>query len=154
MKRIFKRIKVNKELLKLSSKPVMGMDFSQYLLGETNDTIPSGKVKGVYFISYISENQISSSSPVLSGGMVVSRFSPNTLISHTDITLKDSRGHLLTEPTDLKDYEHKSGGYGLGFKELDFESKNEKVTITWETLGSIPILGEFVFVIETDNCAC
>ncbi len=150
MKRIFKRIKVNKELLKLDTNSFLGKDFSEYLINETSDTIPSGKVTGVYFISYTSESPIS---PYDIGDNYLT-FSPSTVLSHTNITIKDSRGHLLTEPTDIQDYQHKSGGYGLGFKELDFESKNEVIFIAWETLMGTPILGEFVFVIETDNCAC
>jgi len=148
MKTIFKRIKVNKELLKLGQS--MGpVDFTTYLTNEVSDTIPEGKVKGVYFVSYATHGTETSA---IRGS--VSRFTPNTLLSHTDITLKDSRGHLLTEPTDIRDYEHKSGGYGLGFKELDFESKNERITISWETITGLPILGEFIFIIETNNCAC
>ena len=152
MKKIFKRIKVNKGLLKLDDSPALGKDLSQYRVNEVSDTIPSGKVKGVYFISYVSENKLSS--PNMGSVPIVSRFSPSTLLSHTNITLKDSRGHLLTEPTDIQDYEHKRGGYGLGFKELDFDSNNERVTISWETITGMPILGEFVFIIESDNCAC
>lgn len=148
MKKIFKRIKVNKELLKLGK--TKGTDFSSYLVSEKSDTIPSGKVIGVYFISYASQGTIAP--PILNSG--VQRFSPSTLLSHTDITLKDSRGHLLTEPTDIQDYQHKGGGYCLGYKVLDFESKNERITIHWETVGSIPILGEFVFIIESNHCAC
>ncbi len=152
MKKIFKRIKVNKELLRLDASPNIGDDFSNYLINTQSDTIPTGKVKGVYFISYVSQNPVSS--PILGGGNTISRFSPSTLLSHTNIILKDSRGHLLTEPTDIQDYQHKSGGYPLGFKELDFESKNERISISWETIVGTPILGEFIFVIETDNCAC
>lgn len=146
MKKIFKRIKVNKELLEFNGKAVK--DFSSYLESSVNDTLPEGKVKGVYFISYVSKKQIDTTQ--IGGG----RFTPSTLLSHTNITLKDSRGHSLTEPTDIQDYEHKNGGYSKGFKELDFESSNERVTISWETMGGVPILGEFVFIIETDNCAC
>ena len=150
MKRIFKRIQINKELLKLN--PLV-KDFSEYLENETHDTIPSGKVKGAYFISYLPDSlptTISSGE----GGVINPNFSLATMLSHTNITLKDSRGHLLTEPTDIKDYEHKNGGYGLGFKELDFQSSNERITIAWETITGTPILGEFVFIIESDNCGC
>ncbi len=139
MKKIYKRIKINKDLLKTNLPP------EELLQNEVSDTIPTGKVIGVYFISYM---------PPMDTGMptgeTMSRLVPFG-ISQTDITLKDSRGHLLTETTDIKDYEHKSGGYNEGFKELDFESKNERVTISWETLGSRPICGEFIFEIESPN---
>lgn len=152
MKKIYKRIKVNKELLKPNQK-----SREEVLSNEVHDTLPAGKVVGVYFNSYVSNVP---QRPVLGGGGVeggrrnVAYRMPN-IFSHTDIILKDSRGHQLTEPTNIQDYEHKGGGYVDGFKELDFESKNEKITIAWETLGgSLPILGEFIFAIEVADCAC
>lgn len=150
MKKIFKRIKVNKDLLKIDGRIVK--DFNEYLENETHDTIPSGSVKGVYFISYLPDTIPTPSTG--EGGLVPTNFAFPSILNHTNITLKDSRGHLLTEPTDIKDYQHKNGGYSKGFKELDFESNNERISISWETTGGIPILGEFVFIIESNSCEC
>lgn len=152
MKKIYKRIKVNKELLKPSRKRR-----SEFLANEVHETLPAGKVIGVYFNSYVSKmpQRLDYVGEVYNADNVDAKYRMPNFFSHTDITLKDSRGHLLTEPTDIQDYEHKGGGYIDGFKELDFESKNEKITIAWETLGGrFPILGEFIFAIEVDNCAC
>ncbi|CAL2114131.1 conserved hypothetical protein [Tenacibaculum sp. 190130A14a] len=144
MKKIYKRIKVNKALLKtMSSKSRLPVE--DYLQSEVSDTIPTGKVIGVYYISYFPSGGIGL--PHVGEGRDVMRLAPFG-ISQTDITLKDSRGHLLTATTDIKDYEHKNGGYNEGFKELDFESNNERVTISWETIGRQPICGEFIFEIE------
>lgn len=155
MKKIFKRIKVNKDFLKLSMQPQVYRRFSptELLTNEVNDTLPAGKVIGVYFNSYVSHTGVNYDyeEPMYEGEAM--RLAPIPF-SHTDISLKDSRGRPLTEPTDLRDYEHKGGGYPRGFKELDFESKNEKITIAWETIGGQPICGEFIFAIEQDDCSC
>lgn len=147
MKRIYKRVKVNKEIYKTqgASPPL-----SQFLQNEVNETIPTGKVVGVYFNSYIDKGGESAQRVEVRAAV---NNVPNFL-SHTDITIKDSRGHLLTETTDIKDYEHKSGGYLQGFKNIDFNSQNERITIAWETIGKMPICGEFIFEIEVDNCDC
>jgi len=146
MKKIYKRIKVNKELLKLDTNgSYKNIDFKQ---NQVNDTLPTGKIIGVYFNSYACPN-------LPQATREDSKYSKATfdLVSHTDIVIKDSRGHLLTEPTDLRDFSHKSGGYNEGFKELDFNCQNERITIAWETLGNTPICGEFVFEIQApDNC--
>lgn len=159
MKKIYKRIRINKKLLKLNAEPQVGHRISpaEFLTNEVNDTLPAGKVVGVYFNHYggnMPAFPINNNPDYGEGGYGRAEYRLPYMFSHTDITLKDSRGHQLTEPTDIQDYEHKGGGYLDGFKELDFESKNEKITIAWETIGAMPICGEFIFAIEVDNCAC
>lgn len=159
MKKIYKRIRVNKKLLKLSAEPQVQARLSpqEFLMNEVTDTLPAGKVVGVYFNHY--GGNIPAFEDIGEPYIGEGSYPPNQYrmpfgFSHTDITLKDSRGHQLTEPTDIFDYEHKGGGYLDGFKVLDFESKNEKITIAWETIGAMPICGEFIFAIEVENCAC
>lgn len=153
MKKIYKRIKVNKELLKLDTNgSYKNIDFKQ---NQVNDTLPTGKVIGVYFNSYLCPNLSQATTVETIPTRDGREHSKATfdLVSHTDIVIKDSRGHLLTEPTDLRDFSHKSGGYNEGFKELDFNCQNERISIAWETLGNTPICGEFVFEIQApDNC--
>lgn len=149
MKKIYKRIQVNKELLKLNAES-NELSLDDFLSNEVNETLPAGKVIGVYFISY----KNASESPINEEYIGESMRSAPINFSYTEITIKDSRGHQLTEPTELRDYKHKDGGYISGFKLLNFESKNEKITISWETINAIPICGEFVFAIEVSNCNC
>lgn len=145
MKKIFKRIKVNKELLKLDiDSNYKGINFKQ---NQVNDTLPKGKVIGVYFNSYVCQSLPQEQGDTIGREIEYSRATFN-FISHTDIVIKDNAGHLLTEPTDLRDFYHKNGGYNEGFKELDFNSQNERITISWETLGNQPICGEFIFEIQ------
>ncbi len=152
MKKTYKRIKINEDLLKeVHSSAVTPLDFDTFLEGKTHETLPKGKVIGAYYNSYIQEQAAPTDT---GGGFVNSRFGFSSPISHTNIVIKDSQGHLLTNPTDLQDYHHKNGGYALGFKELDFISAKERISIEWETLGITPVCGEFVFVILVDNCAC
>ncbi|WP_299134570.1 hypothetical protein [uncultured Tenacibaculum sp.] len=152
MKRIYKKIKINKELLK---KKVT--DYTPYLENEVDDILPAGEVKGVYFISYKGNVMSMPPKPPTEGpGVSLAPTSPTALAlySNTDIFITDSRDQLLTHPTDIKDYEHMVGGYVENFKKIDVTSKNEPIKIRWETLGGSPICGEFIFVIEQLNCEC
>ncbi len=146
MKRTYKRIKVNKGLLKEK-----GTDLEKYLANETSDQLPAGEVVGLYFNSYIDENAIVTGTP--QGDPQAYNALPFS-VSNTDIHITDAQSQLLTEPTDIRDYQHKSGGYIQGFKKIQDTSKPTQITIRWETIGTTPICGEFVFVIEQSNCEC
>lgn len=159
MKKIYHRIQVNKDLLSIDNSPTMRQTLSDVLVGSITDTLPKGKLTGVYFLNYIESNPSISKPPItVGGGGVQAMAMPNTvnfLTSHTNIRIEDTRGRLITEPTDIRDYDRKNWN-AKGYKEisLDLET-NEQITINYETIGdSFPICGEFIFVIEDNSCAC
>ncbi|MGG8495957.1 hypothetical protein ACQY1Q_06050 [Tenacibaculum sp. TC6] len=146
MKRVYKRIIVNKGLLKET-----GTDFTSYLNNEVNGQLPKGEVKGVKFVSYIDEMALL---PPDSGSGPVSYNALPFGITHTDVFITDTRSNLLTEPTDIRDYQNKGGGYLENFKQIDETSENDEITIRWETYGDMPICGEFIFEIHQSDCEC
>ncbi|SED21932.1 hypothetical protein SAMN04489761_4664 [Tenacibaculum sp. MAR_2009_124] len=144
MKTIYKRIKVNKGLLKYT-----GSDYAKFLNNEVSDQLPKGEVKGVKFISYIDEGAVIS--PPDNGGGAFNALPFG--MSNTDIFITDTQSNLLTEPTDIRDYQNNGGGYSVNFKKID-EKADVQITIRWETNGTTPICGEFIFEIDQSNCAC
>lgn len=152
MKIVYHRVQINKELL--SFTPTQSEALKKLMTNSVTDILPKGECQGVYFSSYASEKTPNNSESQGGGG--VSMALPQGLqFSHTNVRIEDTRGHLVCVPTDIKDYEHKGGGYFEGFKKLDFNpEENERIIINWEVLGKgIPPCGEFIFVIETEN-AC
>lgn len=154
MQIIYKRIKINDSLLKITPNEAENLKIEDYKNGTITDTLPTGKVKGVYFIPYINN----STSHIMERGFGGNMYSNS--LNLIDITIKDVQGIQITENVCIADYAHKLGGYEQGFKKLNFESKNEKITIEWNTIGNNTtadtniLCGEFIFMIEKENCNC
>lgn len=164
-KRIYHKFQINKELLKTGSKGFTEAP-EVYLRSEQSDTLPAGKLKGIYFISYVKELDVWSAidyknskdtNPINNNAPTTNSNIPNSkafICSHTGIRIQDTLGRLITEPTDLKDYYRENWG-AKGYKEIDLNIEhNEQITISWETIGNdFPPCGEFIFVIDQiDNC--
>ncbi|CAA0214723.1 hypothetical protein [Tenacibaculum maritimum] len=160
MLRVYHRIKINKELLnpdgiKTTSPAQMKNPFGQFLKGYEKDTIPAGKVVGVTWNPYPFEAPQIGKPPVGEGIPRNVHMQVPTFWSQTDIRMLDSKGREITVETDISDYRHKSGGHIDGFKNIHMDNKADaEVRIEWETIGTKPICGEFVFIIEQENCEC
>jgi len=172
MLRVYHRVKVNTELLNLNTAEIDTEDYNnpllKYLKGYEKTTIPAGLIVGVTFNpyefnkAYFEDTSSSGSgsnsegglSPVVIASSVVNN-EPMSWFGQTDIRMLDSQGREITTETDISDYRHKSGGHIDGFKNIHMKNKEDSsVKITWETLGNEPICGEFVFIIQQENCEC
>lgn len=156
----YHRTKLNPELLN-HGKDSFTDDLKDYLRGTITDILPKGKIVGVYFIPYVKKldtwtaidyQNAEAPSNVPAG---IPNGVPQDIAficSHTDIRIEDTRGHLITEPTDLKDYERKNWN-SKGYKEVEFECEsNEQITINYEAMGdAFPPCGEFIFVIDAEK---
>ena len=151
MLRVYKRVKINEDLLGNASLEV---DFENstnplqpYLRGKQSVTLPAGKLVGITYNPYqleleeVQEQQYYNKQAFL--------------YSQTDIKIYDTNGRDITEETDISDYRHKGGGHLVGFKNvwMDLDC-DKKITIEYNTIGRKPICGEFVFTIEQSNCEC
>ncbi len=172
MLRIYHRVKVNTELLNLNTAEIDETDYNnplvKYLKGNERTTVPAGLIVGVTFNpyefnkAYFEDTSPSGSVSNSEGGLspvVIASSSVNdepiSWFGQTDITMRDSQGREVTTATDISDYRHKSGGHIDGFKNIHMKNKEDAtVKIAWETLGNEPICGEFVFIIQQENCEC
>lgn len=153
MLKAYHRTQVNPELLK-HGEDGENVDLTQYLRGTVTDVLPKGRIIGLYYIPYTKELDAWSAidyqvNPTSPEQLMATPQDRSFICAHTNIRVEDTRGHLITEPTDLKDYERKNWN-ASGYKELDFPiEQNEQITINYEALGdSFPPCGEFVYVIE------
>lgn len=156
MKKIYHRVQINKSLLLVDDSPAISQKLTNALTGSVSDTLPKGKLTGIYFLDYMKKNPTPNSPSVVGGGVSMAMpSSASFMCSHTNIRIEDTRGRLVTEPTDIQDYERKSWN-SKGYKEVDLDLEaNEQITINYETVGdSFPLCGEFIFVIEDNSCAC
>lgn len=153
----YHRVKINVDLLK---KEVI---FSNYLKGIAKSTLPMGKVVGVRYNAYKYNDNYLFDLPVPGLSVVEGDISPigttvndtSFAFSQTDISILDSQNIPLTERVSLEDYKHLGGGYLEGFKKIKIESsKDHTVIIQFDTLGTLPICGEFIFAIEQEDCGC
>ncbi len=153
MKIVYHRVQVNNDLL--SFTPTQPEALKKLMTNSVTDILPKGKCQGVYFSSYVDEKMLNNSANQGGSGQMHTALPQGLRFSHTNVRIEDTRGHLVCVPTDIKDYEHKGGGYFEGFKKIDFNpEENERIIINWEVIGKgIPPCGEFIFVIETEN-AC
>ncbi|WP_407324280.1 hypothetical protein R5O24_07735 [Tenacibaculum maritimum] len=157
MLRVYHRVKINKDLLRPEKiqfdKSNAKSTFSAYLKGHETTTLPAGKLVGIVYNAYpFSEFPI--------GGMEGRSILPANQAfpfywSQTDIRILDSKSREITEETDISDYRHKLGGHVVGFKNVHMlNDADTAIRIEWETLGTKPICGEFVFMIEQEDCEC
>ncbi len=150
MKIIYHRTKINEVLLTPEDIVVSGSDpLKPYLKSHVIDSLPAGRCTGVYFNEY----------PFASGAPSGPPSTPSSVAlpfmwSNTDISITDTSGIEITRETDIRDYHHKSGGYIEGFKKIDFLSNDERIRIDWHTKGKMPVCGEFIFLIEQEDCEC
>ncbi|MFD0992369.1 hypothetical protein [Tenacibaculum geojense] len=163
MLRVYHRVKINPELL---NPDLIEIDednflnpFAKYLSGSEKTTIPAGKVVGVTWNPYVIVEPQTSGSPFPSESESIGRLPamalPNSRWSQTDISMYDSKSQEITATTDISDYRHKSGGHIDGFKNIHMSNTADTLLkIVWKTLGNTPICGEFVFIIEQENCEC
>ncbi|MCD8405789.1 hypothetical protein [Tenacibaculum dicentrarchi] len=159
-KQIYHRLKINKELLKLD-KATLKNTIGNYLRDEQSDTLPKGKLISIHFNSYVNtldtwtaidyqDGTDPQTTPLLATGTNVPDLNA-FICSHTDIRIEDTHGRLLTEPTDLKDYNRSNWGE-LGARVTPFKlTHNEQITVKWDTLGNaFPPCGEFIFTIQQE----
>ncbi|WP_299673267.1 hypothetical protein [uncultured Tenacibaculum sp.] len=153
---VYHRVKVNSELLEPDNisidpqNPTAGI--TNFLRGHVITTLPAGKVVGVTYNPYQLQEIVI---PNPGGGIVAPRLELPYTWSQTDISILDSKKRKVTEPTDISDFRHKSGGHTDGFKNIHMDNTSDAVIrIEWETIGRVPICGEFVFLIEQDDCEC
>ena len=159
MLRVYHRVKINSDLLKPDNiqldKTNVQSPYSAYLKGHEKTTLPAGKLVGITYNEYpFQEIQVTSEGGGLTPVPSVST-APSINWSQTDIRILDSQSREITIETDLSDYRHKSGGHVEGFKNVYMKNDADTtVKIEWETFGVKPICGEFVFMIEQDDCEC
>lgn len=157
MLRVYHRVKINTALLDLENFTPKNptSPFSEFLKSNTKTTLPAGNVVGVTFNEYPQDTPVAPSQPPTGG---TQHLAPPTVMaswSQTDIRMLDSQNREITTETDISDYRHKSGGHVDGFKNIDMKNDADAVIrIEWETIGKKPICGEFVFMIEQDDCEC
>ncbi|WP_435263851.1 hypothetical protein [Tenacibaculum sp. nBUS_03] len=156
MLRVYHRVKVNTALLDLENYTPKDLSspFADFLKNHTRTTLPAGNVVGVTFNDYSQTTPVIANLPPSGGNQL---FSPQImpLWSQTDIRMLDSQNREITTETDISDYRHKSGGHVDGFKNIDMKNDADAVIrIEWETIGKKPICGEFVFIIEQEDCEC
>ncbi|WP_233898135.1 hypothetical protein [Tenacibaculum piscium] len=160
IKTIYHRFKINKELLN-KDKATLQNTIANYLRGEQNDTLPKGKLIGIHFNSYVKtldtwtaidyqDGTDPQATPLLATGTNVPDLNA-FICSHTDIRIEDTHGRLMSEPTDLKDYNRANWG-NAGKRITPFNLvHNEQITIKWDVLGNdFPPCGEFIFTIEQE----
>ncbi|TDQ22753.1 hypothetical protein [Tenacibaculum caenipelagi] len=157
VRKIYHRTKVNPELLE-HGKTGSNVDFASFSRGVITDVLPKGKLRGIYFLSFVKE--LDTWSAIDYQGQEPANDLPNEkfplgkafICSHTNIRIEDNRSYLITEPTDLKDYK-KENNHEKGYKPVDFELKeNEKIIISYELFGEdFPPCGEFIFVIDEEK---
>lgn len=160
MLKIYHRVKINKDLLtpdkiQLDRTNLLN-PLAKYLSGSAKTTLPAGRCVGVTWNPYLHESAPKVQFPPQEGeGMIRPSLALPFSWSQTDIRMRDSKGREVTVETDLSDYRHKSGGHLDGFKNIHILNKADAaLKIEWETLGKTPICGEFVFMIEQENCEC
>lgn len=153
-KTIYRRFKINKELLN-KDKATLQNNIANYLRGEQSDTLPKGKLIGIHFNSYVKTLDTWSAIDYQD------EYYPTTgtnvpdlnafICSHTDIRIEDTHGRLISEPTDLRDYNRANwGNSGKRITPFSF-LHNEQITVKWDTLGNaFPPCGEFIFTIEQE----
>ncbi len=161
---VYHKLKINSDLLKpdrIKLDQSGQSPFTSYLKGYEKTTLPAGKLVGITYNPYHFEEPITASPYPIGASegrsaLSVSQVSPILgLWSQTDIRMTDSQSREITAITDLSDYRHKSGGHVVGFKNVYMENDADTVIkVEWETLGTKPMCGEFVFLIEQENCEC
>ncbi|MFL0063730.1 hypothetical protein [Tenacibaculum maritimum] len=173
---IYHRVKINAELLeldKLNTPIVSGRNpLESFLRKSTKTTLPEGKCIGVtwnpYPVKEVLQKTIQEGRregfpppppPPPPAPDRPSSGNPNgdstIKWSQTDIIITDSKTRKITTETDVSDFRHKGGGHLIGFKNIKMENDADStIKIEWQTLGEIPICGEFVFLIEEENCEC
>jgi len=157
VRQIYHRTKVNEELLQ-HGKVGANIDFSEFARGVVADTLPKGKLKGIYFLPYV--KKLDTWSAIDYQGVEPANDVPNEdfplgkafICSHTNIRIEDNHNYLITQPTDLRDY-HRENNVLKGYKEVDFDlGENERILINYELIGEdFPPCGEFVFVINEEK---
>ncbi len=151
---LYNRIQINPELLEKNNSEITMADYKQ---GRAVGTLPKGKLKGIYYLSYIQAlgawEKIDYQEPVPSSS--ASPEQKSFIVGHTDITIKDTRGRLVTDVADLRSYERR---YMVekDAKCISFDlDHNESIRIDWDAQGhDFPPCGEFVFIIEETECVC
>ncbi len=135
MAKEYHRIQINSSLLD-DIESITPDKLTAAKQGVAYDNIPfEGKLIGVYFISYVD----------------CKCKGPKSGLNHTEIRIEDTRGRLLTGVTDIRDYLAENWAKE-SYKELSFPFKqNERINIGYTTKAGEPIVGEFVFVIETED---
>lgn len=167
---VYHRIKINENLLELmrslqnQSQGFRDPEtvFNNMLNGSATDTLPAGKIIGIYFNNYIKEKVNAGGRGNYSNPPKKPSYSmamppiDRLQLSHTNIRISDTKDHPVTAESDLQDYEHKAGWNDQGYKPVNFDiENNEQIKVSWETIGTAyPPCGEFMFVIEESNCAC
>ncbi|WP_299839882.1 hypothetical protein [uncultured Tenacibaculum sp.] len=155
MLEIYHKVRINESLLKPGDISIdmqnVGNILEQFLKGHVVSTLPAGKVVGVTYNPYLFEKNPANSVGLIGGQRSQLPF----LWSQTDISMVDSQKRNITEPTDISDYRHKGGGHLDGFKNIHMDNEKDAVVrIDWETIGTVPICGEFVFRIQQEDCEC
>ncbi len=125
----YHRIPVNTALLE-------GGDVEQAKQGVASDNIPfEGTLEGIRFIPY-SDCKCKDGSPEY---------------QHTEIRIEDTTGRPLTGVTDIRDYLSENWAK-KGYKQIGLPVKrNERINIIYSTKAGNPIVGEFVFIVQSEN---
>ncbi len=159
MKKNYQRIQINPELLKHKA-PYTAINIDDFKNGQVTCSLPKGKLLGIYFNSYVQElsawEKIDFQYPTPDNQTKVDKPREVAFVpSHTEIIIKDTRGRMITEPVDLRDYKRNNMvDKGAKCIHLDIEH-NEQITIEWRALGhDLPPCGEFIFVMEENDCSC
>lgn len=149
------RTKINPELLQHGEAGFVE-NLGNFKVGTTPDTLPAGRLLGIYFLSYVKPLDAWSAIDYKKADAPEEADPKDKafVCSHTNIEIKDSFSNEITRPTDIQDYDRKNWN-DKGYKEVDFEiAANLKVLIEFEAMGdAYPPCGEFVFVIE-QNITC
>ncbi len=154
MKLDYSRIQINSELLEKNNSDI---NMNDYRRGHANGTLPKGKLRGIYYNNYVQPlsawEKIDFQEPVPPS--TVSPEQKSFIVGHTEITIKDTRGRLITDPSDLRDY-LRSNMVEKRAKCINFDLEhNETVHIEWNVKGhDFPPCGEFIFIIEEEECLC
>ncbi len=154
---LYNRIQVNPKLLKHKA-PYTGVNLDDFNTGQVVGTLPKGKLKGIYFNDYVQNLGAWEKIDYQEPKPDLQNASPRNvsfIAGHNEIIIKDTRGRLITDPVDLRDYKRNNMvDKSAKCISLDLEH-NEQLTIEWKTLGhNFPPCGEFIFVIEEIDCKC
>lgn len=73
--------------------------------------------------------------------------------SNIEISVQDAQSNVLINPVNYKDYEHKSGGYLQGIKQLGFPTDVAKITINVNAPSPVAdeFKGQLVFIIQREK---
>lgn len=157
-KRIYHQFKINTELLNKKGSDLKDLIIKR-LSGVAVDNLPEGKLRGIYFISYVKkldpwsaidykDGTDPQTTPLLASGTSVPDLDA-FVCSHTNIEIEATNNDRVIKSADLRGFMRENWGIS-GYKEIPFDLKSsERVEIKWNTEGNdFPPCGEFIFVID------